>query len=348
MKSLRVMFILAALAAALTSTVSAQGAADRPGEAGSYRDRGGDDDRDRDSDWQRVDSRGGGQWEHRGDRYSVPERSEMRRIRALAYDLNQRAEDLSYELYRGRPVIGTAQERNRAIVEAFRMAASEFFAVVDRNMTRPDRTVSAFQRLEDTYDRLSARNLRALLGSRSWRHLDRIAWVMESIEEFYARPERERVDWIQVERQALAVDNLANRIYIQAKRELYQPPSAPYDWRVQNLLDRLAALSETASDFYDQVDRGRRDPWQLRRYFDELAAARRSASSQIGMLSYVTRNEFYRLNTMIQQLESACFKDDHYSSGDYRDQPRSQGVAVPARPSPTRTPGSFPPVTTNR
>jgi hypothetical protein len=267
-----------------------------------------DDDRSsRWEDWRDDrDGRGGATWTRGNQRYEVPSAGEMRNIRALAQTLVQRVEDMTGEFDREHRSSGPGAYRGAGPVIAFRSAAREFQNEVDRNQTRPERTVTAFQKLKDSHERFDAATSRRDLGNRADRHMQRIKETVSSLDRLYMRSWRDSSgDWNRLQRQANDVDELANRIFVSAKRDLNRSYSSQANSRNRALLERLQALRDAASNFNDQVRRGARtDSYQrLRESYNRLESAYRSASNQqTGALRDGTRSAFGRLDHMIREM----------------------------------------------
>jgi hypothetical protein len=321
MKSHARTLILAACMGALGGPLFAQSShrigGDHDNDSKDRREGTWNSDR-RDDAW---DDRRESYWDNRGDdhdtphwsrgsqRYEVPRYDEMRSIRNHAQSMNQRMDDLIREFERDHRASSSPSYRGIITIAAMRRAAREFLALIDSNMTHPERTVSGFQKLKESHERFESAAARRDLDNRTERHVARLKDTMNSLDRLYMRSWRQPSnDWNRLQRQANDVDELANRIYINARRDLYQRSGSRSDWRNRGVLERLLALRDSASHFNEQMRRGQPDSARhLREDFDDLEKARRSAAAQIGVLRDNIRNDFGRLTSMIQQMEKRAF-----------------------------------------
>lgn len=266
-----------------------------------------DDDRSsRWEDWRDDrDDRNRPTWTRGNQRYEVPNAGEMRSIRSLSQTLVQRVEDMTGEFDRDHRSSGPATYRGAGPVIAFRSAARAFQNDVDRNQNNPERTVQAFQKLKDSHERFNDATSRRDLGSRADRHMQRINETVASLDRLYLRSSRDSsADWNRLQRQANDVDELANRIFVSAKRQSNASSSSRDNSRNRALLERLQNLRDSASTFNEQVRRGARNDssQRLRESYSRLESAHRAASGQTGGLREGPRSAFAQLDKMIQEM----------------------------------------------
>jgi hypothetical protein len=221
MKILRHTFVLAAVLAGLAAGgCDARGVPFWDPEYRDDRDKDWDDDwRDRRGDW--VDSRDGdwddrryprstdrreGYWDevnrdrwdddHSDDywtwgaqSYAVPRTSEMPNIRTLSQTLDQTADDLMDELRhdsRLRDTLGRAD----GPADRMQTSAESFRRQVEDNMTRPDRTLAAYQEIKTSHIRLAEIASRRDLTDRMERLVDRLDETVVALDRIYLRARR--------------------------------------------------------------------------------------------------------------------------------------------------------------
>lgn len=245
----------------------------------------------------------------------APDRRDMRKIRELSRDLEREAEDLegrikpNFRSDRGRH--DRDRDRLIALAERFTKEAEDFDEIVRHNMERPERTVYAFRDLRGSYHSLTQAIRRTGLDHRDKRHLHEVDVLMSKIGEYYEGRRRPEVDWRRVQFLAHEVDDLAEKIYDGARRDLSRYGGPHNNYRIREAIARFDHLRDAARHFHRQVEQGRRDPEHIRSDFERLLAANDVANRYVWYLSYGTRRDLQRLGSLLDELDSRCYEGRH-------------------------------------
>lgn len=125
-------------------------------------------------------------WTWGAQSYQVPRKSEMDDIRTLAKTMDQTADDLMDEL-RDNSRLRDTLGRSAGPADTLRTMADNFRRQVEDNMTRPDRTLTAFQELRNSHTRLAEDASRHDLSDRMERMLDRLVETANALDRLYLR-----------------------------------------------------------------------------------------------------------------------------------------------------------------
>lgn len=277
----------------------------------------------------------------------APDRRDMHRLRALASDLEQAADDLDSAGSRGRRVRldgrhddhdrdrrGRGHDDDDRFVDAaerFAEDAEEFEKSVRRNMNEPEDTVDEFRDLRSSYRRLVDASRRIRLDSGDGRDFRRVQFLFSRISEYYEGPRRPQVDWRRVQILAHQVDDLADEIHDDARRDLSRYGGHHNSYRIREAIARFDHLREAARHFHRQVEHGRRDPEHIRNDFERLLAANDYANRYVWYLGYETRRDLQRLGSLLDQLDSHCYDGRHRRR--HVDARPLGPIPVPSRPS---------------
>jgi hypothetical protein len=233
-----------------------------------------------------------------------PNPRDMQRVRTLAIELDRQANDWLDTLNRRHRFPPSHSHSILGNAIRFRSAAHDFRTVVERNMRQPRRTVASFESLHDAHRLLVGRWNTSHFGSRGDQHARRIESLMRDLGRYYPDAGYSRVDWNRVRTISRDANNLADRVYSQARREL-GGSSRHGDWWHRDTLKRLEDLQSAARHFRRQADTSRPDYQRVRSEYERLSEAYRYASTRSSALKPGTRHDFQRIGLLLDELGRA-------------------------------------------
>jgi hypothetical protein len=250
-----------------------------------------------------------------------PHSRDMHRIRSLSVELDQAAESWIESLRRSRRAPGWQQDTTLRDAERFRVVAHDFRIAVNRNMGQPSRTVDAFERVHQAFDRLIGGAHDASGGrwggagartgqrwpwgqtdARNDPHFRRIESLVSDLERYYPSVGYAQADWRRLRMLGIQIDDQASTLYNEARREL----NTRYrDSASRDALRRLEDLQAATRVLRREVDTQRPDPVRVRREYDRTAQAYSHALGRIAVHKSNIRRDLQRIGTLLAEFEKA-------------------------------------------